>query len=76
MDDGTRVKIEPCAKRVRVYLGGQIIVDSIRSKLVWEVPHYPAYYFPMAEVRMNSLLPLGSRRRSGQPVGFFWHDQL
>ena len=56
MDDGMPVKIEPCAKRVRVYLGGKIIVDSIRSKLVWEVPHYPAYYFPMAEVSMNSLL--------------------
>jgi uncharacterized protein (DUF427 family) len=34
MDDGTRMKIEHCAKRVRVYLGGKIIVDSIRSKLV------------------------------------------
>ena len=51
MDDGIRVKIEPCAKRVRVYLGGKIIVNSIRSKLVWEVPHYPAYYFPTAEVQ-------------------------
>jgi hypothetical protein len=30
MDDGMRVKIEPCAKRVRGYLGGKIIVDSIR----------------------------------------------
>ena len=53
MDD---VKIEHCAKRVRVYLGGKIIVDSIRSKLVWEVQHYPAYYFPMADVSMDCLL--------------------
>ena len=64
MDDGMRVKIEPCAKRVRVYLGGKIIVDSIRSKLVWEVPHYPAYYFPMAEVSMNSLLESDRTERS------------
>ena len=28
MDAGTLVKIEPCAKRVRVYLGGKIVVDS------------------------------------------------
>src|ERR1700733_9632241 len=64
MDDGMRVKIEPCAKRVRVYLGGKVIVDSIRSKLVWEVPHYPAYYFPMAEVSTNSLLESDRTERS------------
>ena len=64
MEDGLRVKIEPCAKRVRVYLGGKIIVDSIRSKLVWEVPHYPAYYFPMAEVSRNSLLESDYTERS------------
>ena len=27
MDAGTLVKIEPCAKRVRVYLGGKIVVE-------------------------------------------------
>jgi hypothetical protein len=51
---------------VRVYLGGKIIVDSIRSKLVWEVPHYPAYYFPMAEVSMNSLLESDRTERSSK----------
>ncbi len=64
MDAGTLVKIEPCAKRVRVYLGGKIVVDSIRSKLVWEVPHYPAYYFPMADVSMNCLIEGGRTERS------------
>ena len=58
------VKIEHCAKRVRVYLGGKIIVDSIRSKLVWEVPHYPAYYFPMADVSMDCLLESDHTDRS------------
>ena len=35
MDDGMRVKIEPCAKRVRVYLGGKIIVelDPLEARL-------------------------------------------
>ena len=64
MDAGTLVKIEPCAKRVRVYLGGKIVVDSIRSKLVWEVPHYPAYYFPMADVSMNCLIASDRTERS------------
>ena len=64
MDAGTLVKIEPCMKRVRVYLGGKIVVDSIRSKLVWEVPHYPAYYFPMADVSMNCLIESDRTERS------------
>ena len=64
VDDGMRLKIEHCAKRVRVYLGGKIIANSIRSKLVWEVPHYPAYYFPMADVSMDCLLESDHSDRS------------
>jgi uncharacterized protein (DUF427 family) len=64
MDDATRVKIEHCGKRVRVYLGGEIVVDSIRSKLVWEAPHYPVYYFPMADVSMNCLIESDRTERS------------
>ena len=50
-----RIRIEPGAKRVRAYLGGEVIVDSIRPMLVWEVPYYPAYYFPLADVRTELL---------------------
>jgi uncharacterized protein (DUF427 family) len=64
MGDATRVKVERSAKRVRAYLGGEIIVDSIRSKLVWEVPQYPAYYFPMADVRMHHLAESDRKQRS------------
>jgi uncharacterized protein (DUF427 family) len=49
------IRIEPGAKRVRAYLGGEVIVDSIRPTLVWEVPYYPAYYFPLADVRTDLL---------------------
>ena len=49
------IRIEPGAKRVRAYLGGEVIVDSIRPTLVWEVPYYPAYYFPLADVRAELL---------------------
>ena len=50
-----RIRIEPGAKRVRVYLGGEAVVDSIRPMLVWEIPYYPAYYFPLADVRVDLL---------------------
>ena len=50
-----RIRIEPGAKRVRAYLGGETVVDSIRPMLVWEAPYYPTYYFPVADVRTGLL---------------------
>ena len=49
-----RVHIEEGPKRVRAYLGGELIADTKRLKLVWEVPYYPAYYFPREDVQMDS----------------------
>ena len=59
-----RVHIEDGPKRVRTYLGGELIADTRRLKLVWEVPYYPAYYFPREDVRMELLMPNGHKRRS------------
>jgi len=59
-----RVHIEGGPKRVRTYLGGKLIADTKRLKLVWEVPYYPAYYFPREDVRMELLTPNGHTRRS------------
>src|SRR4051812_29556599 len=45
------MRIEPGAKRVRAYLNGEAVADTIRPMLVWEVPQYPTYYLPRADVR-------------------------
>jgi uncharacterized protein (DUF427 family) len=50
-----QVRTEPSAKRVRAYLGGEVVADTIQPVLVWEVPYYPAYYFPVADVRTDLL---------------------
>jgi uncharacterized protein (DUF427 family) len=50
-----RVRIEPGAKRVRAYLGGELVADTTRPTLVWERPQYPTYYFPAADVRAELL---------------------
>jgi uncharacterized protein (DUF427 family) len=50
-----RIRIEPGAKRVRAYLGGEAVADTTRPVLVWEKPYYPAYYFPVADVRTELL---------------------
>jgi len=45
------VRVEQGAKRIRAYLGGELVADTIRPLLVWEAPYYPTYYFPAADVR-------------------------
>jgi uncharacterized protein (DUF427 family) len=51
----TGIRIEPSAKRVRTYLGGEPVADTTRPLLVWEIPYYPTYYFPAADVRADLL---------------------
>jgi uncharacterized protein (DUF427 family) len=51
------VRVEQGHKRVRAYLHGEVVADTIRPILVWEVPYYPAYYFPEADVRADLLVP-------------------
>ena len=46
-----RIRLETGAKRVRAYLGGELVADTTRPVLVWEKPYYPAYYFPSEDVR-------------------------
>jgi len=50
-----RVRIEQGAKRIRAYLGGELVADTTRPLLVWEKPYYPTYYFPAADVRTDLL---------------------
>jgi uncharacterized protein (DUF427 family) len=57
------VRVEPSAKRVRAYLAGRVVADTRRPSLVWEVPYYPAYYFPLGDVTAE-LSPTGKTEHS------------
>jgi uncharacterized protein (DUF427 family) len=50
-----RVRVERGAKRVRAYLGGELVADTTSPLLVWEKPYCPAYYFPAADVHRELL---------------------
>jgi uncharacterized protein (DUF427 family) len=50
-----RVRVEHGAKRIRAYLGGELVADTTRPLLVWEKPFYPTYYFPATDVRTELL---------------------
>lgn len=43
-------RIEPTAKWIRAYQGDRVVVDSKAVVLVWTRPHYPTWFFPLADV--------------------------
>jgi uncharacterized protein (DUF427 family) len=51
--DGVHIELSP--RRVRTYFGGKLIADSERALLVYETKRPPAYWFPIADVRMEYL---------------------
>lgn len=64
MTDRGRVRFEPSRKQVRVMLGGEIVADTTRPLLVWEVPYYPTYYFPESDVMTDLLVETGETKKS------------
>ena len=59
----TRGRIEPAPRRVRGYLGHELIFDTTSARYVWEVPYYPQYYIPLADVRTEFLRDDGRPQR-------------
>ena len=59
-----RVRVERGAKRIRAYLGGAVVVDSVAPLLVWEIPYYPTYYFHEDDVRAELIADGGGELRS------------
>jgi uncharacterized protein (DUF427 family) len=53
-----QVQVERGPKRVRAYLNGEIVADTFAPLLVWEIPYYPTYYIPLADVKAE-LIPSG-----------------
>jgi len=53
--------LEPCARRVRVRLGGVIIADSARALRVLETTHPPGIYVPPQDIVEGALTPANTR---------------
>lgn len=50
-----RGRVEPAPRRVRGFLGDELVFDTTAARYVWEVPYYPQYYVPLADVRPECL---------------------
>ena len=53
--------LEPCARRVRVRLGGVVIADSTRALRVLETTHPPGIYVPPQDIVEGALTPANAR---------------
>ena len=51
----TRGRVEPAPRRVRGFLGHELVFDTTAARYVWEVPYYPQYYIPLTDVRAEFL---------------------
>jgi uncharacterized protein (DUF427 family) len=58
-----RVRTETGHKRVRAYLGGELVADTRQPLLVWEWPYFPTYYFPVGDIQAK-LIPTGESEHS------------
>ena len=50
-----RGRVEPSPRRVRGFLAGEVVFDTLAARYVWEVPYYPQYYIPLSDVRPEFL---------------------
>ena len=48
--------VEPVPRRIRGYLGGRQLFDTVRAVYVWESVRYPQYYVPEADVDVSALI--------------------
>jgi uncharacterized protein (DUF427 family) len=46
----SRGRVEPAPRRVRGFLGDELVFDTTAARYVWEIPYYPAYYIPLQDV--------------------------
>jgi uncharacterized protein (DUF427 family) len=51
-----RGRVEPAPRRVRGYVDGVLVFDTVAARYVWEVPYYPQYYVPLEDVRTQYLV--------------------
>lgn len=46
-------RLEPCDKRIKIVVEGEVIAESSNAKRVLETSHPPTYYIPPADIRTD-----------------------
>jgi uncharacterized protein (DUF427 family) len=63
--EAPEIRIEPNPRRIRGVVDGVTVVDSTRTRFVWEHRYYPAWYVPSTDV-VGELVPNGGTVESDQ----------
>lgn len=50
-------RLEECSERIKVFVDGVVIAESVQTKRVLETSHPPVYYIPRADIRLDLLKP-------------------
>jgi len=51
--------VEPVPRRIRGYVAGHLVFDTVRARYVWLWPGYPQYCIPREDIRDGTLLDEG-----------------
>jgi uncharacterized protein (DUF427 family) len=65
--------VAPVPRRIRGFKNGEVLVDTANALYVWEWPHYPHYYFPKADVKMDAFAEgreIATPQGAGRHLGF------
>jgi uncharacterized protein (DUF427 family) len=73
-DPYSRIDVYPTSRRVRVLLGGEVLADSRRAKILFEASLPPRYYLPQEDVRSDLLEASGTTSRCAyKGLASYWH---
>lgn len=57
--------VEPVPRRIRGYVEGRLVFDTLRALYVWEWPGYPQYCVPTEDMSEGTLVDEGSTGKLG-----------
>jgi uncharacterized protein (DUF427 family) len=76
-DPYSRIDVYPTLRRVRVLLGGEVLADSRRAKILFEAGLPPRYYLPEEDVRTELLEPSRTTSRCAyKGSASYWHARI
>lgn len=64
--------VQPVAERLRVLLGGDVVVDTDRGLRVLETHHAPTYYMPIADISADLTPAAGSTFCEWKGRAHYW----
>lgn len=56
--------VQPVPRRIRAYVAGRAVLDTVEARYVFETPFFPQFYIPAADVTEEFLIRTGVTKQS------------